>query len=214
MNELSVWQDAAVALCEYACGVPAGIGKDTAPYPEVTEGRDTGASRARYSSCADLAHWLLERLGVREKWINRASLHQFRDELNVYEIGLGCPIAHAAPVDSDWPGPGAGDICEIWNGIKGQDAHVFVCLGPGDNDGHLRTANYGEGGMSAAAWPGAGISDSAFIHHPNGWYVGSRKLQRIIRFADAVALSTAAPDLTGAAVSGELVDALGAKYGS
>lgn len=214
MTELSVWQDAAVALCEYACGAPAGIGKDTAPYPEVTEGRDTGANRARYSSCADLAHWLLERLGVREKWINRASLHQFRDGLNVYEIGLGCPIAHAAPADPAWPGPGAGDICEIWNGIKGQDAHVFVCLGPGSDAGHLRTANYGEGGMSAAAWPGAGISDSAFIHHPSGWYVGSRKLQRIIRFADAVALSTAAPDLTGAAVNGELVDALGAKYGA
>lgn len=214
MADLSVWQDAAVALCEYACGAPHGLSKDTPPYPEVTEGRDIGMSRARYSSCGDLPHWLLERLGLREAWINRHSLGHYHVGLNIAELGLGCPISHAAPTDPAWPGPGVGDICEIWNGIKGQDAHVFVVLGPGSDAQHLRTANYGMGGMSAAASPGAGISDSHFTHNANGWYVGSRKLQRIIRFADAVALATAVPDLTGAKVSGEILDALGAKYGT
>ncbi len=213
MTDLSVWQDAAIALCEHACGAPHGIGKDDAPYPEVTEGRDVGMTRAHYSSCGDLPHWLLERLGVREKWVNRQSLGHYHVGLNIVELGLGCPISHAAPTEADWPGPGTGDICEIWNGAKGKDAHVFVCLGPGSDADHLRTANYGMGGMSAAAAPGAGISDSRLTHNPNGWYVGSRKLQRIIRFADAVTLSTAPPDLTGAKVAGELVDALGAKYG-
>lgn len=212
MADLSLWQQAAVALCEFACGWPHGVGKDEAPYPEVTEGRDLGMNRAHYSSCGDLPHWLFERLGLCEKWINRQSLGHYHVGLNIAELGLGCPISHAAPVDPAWPGPGVGDVCEIWNGTLGQDAHVFVVLGPGSDVNHLRTANYGAGGMSSSAFPGGLISDSHYEHRGGAWYVGTRRLQRIIRFADAVALSTAQPDLAGAAVSGELIDALGAKW--
>ncbi len=209
--DITLWQAAAVALCEYACGFEAGRSKDDPVYQEVVERRDVKPARAHYSSCGDLGHWLLERLGLREKWVNRASLSQYRVGLNVAELGLGCPIAHAPPNDSHWS-PSPGDICEIWN--TGTDAHVFVVL-DGSTPGHLRTANYGAGGMSAAAWPGAVIAQSPFVRMVNGWMVGAahpRKLQRVIRLSDAVALSRFRPDLTGARVTGELIDALKAKW--
>jgi|SRR6478609_676634 len=206
--DLSPWRMAAVALCEYACGYDHGRGKDDPVYREVCEGRDAGLARAHYSSCGDLGHWLAERLGVREKWVNRQSLGQYRVGMNVVELGYGCPISHDAPTGPEWPGPEPGDICEIWNGAAGQDAHVLVVLGQGSDANHLRTANYGSGGMSAAAFPGAKISDSSFSRHADGWYVGTRRLRRVIKLADLVRMSTAYPDLTGARLAGEVIDAV------
>lgn len=210
--DLSLWQTAAVELARFACNGDKGRGKDDPVYRDVTEDRDEPPNRAHYSSCGDQPHWLLERVGVREKWVNRASLRQYRVGMNIVELGLACPISHAAPMAVDWAGPGPGDICEIWNSPTGSDAHTFVVLGPSDIPGKLLTANYGAGGMSQAAWPGARLSNSSFTHTEVGWYIGSRKMQRIIRLADYVPLITAQPDLTGAAVSGELIDALGAKW--
>lgn len=213
--DLSVWRQAAVALCRYACGDDKGRGKDDLVYREVTEGRDGPGDlqRAAYSSCGDLAHWLLERLGVREKWVNRQSLGHYQIGSNVYDLGLGCSVSHPAPTASDWAGPEVGDICEIWNASKGQDAHVFVMLGSSEKaGGKLLTANFGAGGCSTALWPGARLSDSSLQHTAAGWYVGSRKMQRIIRLADYVQHITAQPNLTGAELPGEVTDALGAVW--
>lgn len=211
MAELYLWQQAAVALAEYACGYDVGRGKDEPVYQEVAEHRDVKPMREHYSSCGDLGHWLLERLGLRERWLNRASLGQYRQGMNVAELGLLCPIAHPPPSDPHWA-PNPGDVCEIWN--TGTDAHVFVVL-DGSTPGHLRTANYGAGGMKAAPWPGANIVQSPFVRMVNGWMVGAahpRKIQRVIRLVDAAALATAQPNLTGARVTGELIDALGARW--
>ncbi len=212
MPDLFLWRDAAVALCEYACGYEVGRSKDDPVYQDVCEHRDAGAARAHYSSCGDLGHWLAERLGVRDGWVNRASLGHYRVGMNVVNLGFGCPLSCEAPTGPEWAGPEAGDICEIWNLPMGTDAHVFVALGPGADAQHIRTANYGAGGMSAAALPGSKISNSEFTHHSNGWRIGSRKVHRILRLADLVAAVTAPPDLTGARVTGELADALGAVY--
>ncbi len=208
MTDLSPWRDCAVALCEYACGYERGRGKSDGVYQEVCEGRDVGMMRVHYSSCGDLGHWLCERLGVRAQWVNRESLGHYHVGMNVTELGLGCPISKNAPTAADWSGPEIGDICEIWNGTMGQDAHVFVVLGPGSDAHHLRTANYGAGGMSSAEWPGCRISDSSFTHHADGWYVGTRRLHRILPLAELVSLSTALPDLTGAKLTGEIIDAV------
>jgi len=208
VTELQPWADAAVALCEYACGYEHGRSKDDPVYQDVCEGRDAGMMRAHYSSCGDLGHWLAERLGVRESWVNRHSLGHYHVGMNVAELGLGCPISHDAPTGPEWVGPEAGDICEIWNGTVGQDAHVLVALGHGSDGNHLRTANYGAGGMNASAIMGAKISDSTFSHHPDGWYVGTRRLRRIIKLADLVRAATAPPDLTGAKLTGETIDAV------
>lgn len=210
MTDLSPWQAAAVALCEYACGYEHARSKDDPVYQEVCEGRDVGQMREDYSSCGDLGHWLAERLGVRAPWVNRQSLGLWRRGLNVYLLGLGCPISHDAPTGPEWAGPEAGDTCEIWNLPLGSDAHVFVALGPGSDAQHIRTANYGAGGMSASAFPGAKISDSLFTHHPDGWYVGARRLRRIIKLADLIQARAAPPNLAGAKLTGEVIDAVNA----
>lgn len=215
-TDVDAWQDAIVALAEWACGYDKKRSKDDPIYIMVTEGRDgpTPEVRKNYSSCGDQGNWILERLGLREKWINRKSLGQYVTGANVTRLGLGCPIAKAPPntSDSSWR-PLPGTICEIWN--TGFDAHVFVILGPGSDANHVRTANYGAGGMSPSAFPGADIADSPFVARADGWYVGlvhPRKLQRMITAEDASKLSKVAPDLTGCNVTGDVIDALGATF--
>lgn len=215
-KDLSAWECAAVALCEWACGYDQKRSKDDPIYKMVTEGRDgpSPVNRAHYSSCGDLGNWLLERLGLREKWVNRKSLGQYVVGANVSRLGLGNPIAVVPPTPANvgWR-PKPGTVCEIWN--TGNDAHVFVVLGPGSDSNHIRTANYGAGGMSSAAMPGCDIADSPFVARQDGWYIGKahpRKLQRIIRLEDAVKLSKFAPDLTGCRITGDVIDALGATF--
>lgn len=203
--DITLWQTAAVALCEYACGYDKGRGKDDPVYLDVVEYRDVPPNRAHYSSCGDLAHWLLERLGLDEPWVNRASLGHYHVGANV-SLLASSPV-HRLPGGADWS-PRPGDILEIWNAAGGSDAHVCVYLGPGSTPGHARIGNYGAGGMSAAVSPGANISDTAFTLQAGAWILGHRKVQRVIPLAAAVLLSKRPPDLTGAAVTGELVDAL------
>src|SRR6185369_8371834 len=131
--DVEVWRLAATALCEYACGYAEGRSKLDPVYREVTENRDgpSAEARAKYSSCADLGWWLLDRLGFRRPWTNRASRGTFQWGRNVSDF-TGCPIAHAPKAM-----PEAGDILEIWSAADTHDAHVCVVL-----DGN-RIANYG-----------------------------------------------------------------------
>lgn len=187
---------AAVALAEYACG-RAGRSKDDPVYTEVTEGRDSPPNRRSYSSCGDLGHWLLYRLGCREKWVNReAAPGGYRSTLNVSLLA-----AHGeAPGGSEWE-PAPGDVLIIANQWpSGKDAHVCVWLGDG------RVANYGAGGMSAAATPGANVTTPALSYHGGGWHLGTRRVQRYVSL-ERVPL-TAKPDLSGAELTGEVIDAL------
>jgi hypothetical protein len=205
--ELYLWADAAVALCEYACGWEQGRGKDDPVYLEVVEHRDVPPMRAKYSSCGDLAWWLLYRLGLRTPWMNRAANHTYNVGMNVADLS-GCP-PHIVPGSDFVPEPG--DILEIWNAPDGRDAHVCVVIAE-PFDGKITLANYGAGGMSASAWPGANIHNSDWRVSVAGHYVGTRRLQRVVRLASVVPLLTEQPDLTGARVTSELIDALGAKW--
>lgn len=206
---LDVWRAAAVALCEHACGSSAGRSKDDPVYLEVTEKRDGPGpeQRRRYSSCGDLAHWLYKRLGIREKWINRTDDGAFgpwRPGANVARLwGQACPFDQVPPSDPQWL-PEAGDVVLIWN--NGVDAHVMVALG---RDGAaLRTANYGAGGMSPLAFPGAKIASRPLTFQHGKPFYGTRQVQRYLPLAEAVRLISVEPDLSGAALSGEEVDAI------
>ena len=205
--ELYVWQDAAVALCEYACGFEQGRGKDDPVYLEVVEHRDVPPNRAHYSSCGDLPWWLLYRLGLRTPWMNRAANGTYNGGMNISDLAA-CP-AHINPPHDFEPTPG--DILEIWNSPQGFDAHACVVLAP-PHAGKVTLANYGAGGMNAAAWPGARVSDSDWRPNTGGPFVGHRKLLRVIQLERVIPFLTEQPDLTGARVSGELIDALGAKW--
>lgn len=193
-----VLRQLAVALTEHACGYDRGRSKTDPVYIEVSE-NEHGVPRARYSSCADLAFWLLERLGCREDFLNRASLGGWVPGVNVSRLAF---CRYARKPDDDWA-PQPGDIVMVWNGEHGNDAHVMVALEL--RDGKLRTGNYGVGGMSAAASPGARISAAPLTWHNGLWWYGAKRVQRAIDIT-TVPL-TAEPNIDGAALAGELLDA-------
>jgi hypothetical protein len=196
-----------VALCEYACGYDAGRGKSDPVYREVSED-EHGVPRAHYSSCADLGHWLLWRMGVRDHRVNRNANGGWRPIVN---ISLLCSLGLTAGVGENGPGEdfafGAGDILIIANNWPmGGDAHCQVLLAVGA--GTARTGNYGAGGMSAAEFPGARISSGKFVFDGKLWRSGLRAVRRVITVADMQRLAAAPADWSGAALTGEELDAL------
>lgn len=202
---LEMYREAAKALDLYAIGELTGRSKDDPIYDAITEGRDRGASRARYSSCADRAHWKLYRLGVRERWINRAEHHGWIPGINISALA-GASIART-PGDL-WI-PAVGDELLVWNG--GLDAHSLAILEIRTDT--LVTANYGAGGMSAASWPGARRGEAVLSkrHSPNGtqWFYGAKRIQRYLSLELARGIATARPSIPpGVGLTGEVIDAL------
>jgi hypothetical protein len=210
---LEIWRMCAKALCEWACGYANGRSKLDPVYIAVTEGRDgpTDKERKSYSSCGDLAHWMLKRLGLREDWVNRTDDNLFGPWMPVANVtnlhGTKCPIEFIPK--SDWS-PDSGDIILVW--LTGYDVHVMVVLDP-PREGKLRTANYGASGMSASTVTGAKIASNKLTWDGRHWFYGSKIVQRVISLADVVPRITAKPDMNGpdAELVGEASDAI--EYG-
>ena len=169
--DIAAARSLASALCEYACNGDVGRPeKGDAVYDAVTEGRDFGA---KYSSCGDLAHWMLFTLGVRQPFLNRSSIGKgWKQGANVSRLAW-CAYART-PTASDRFEPG--DILVIWNSPKGTDAHVCVVLEDcrEDDVSDIRTANYGA--------PGGAIRDSkvSYAKSKTGRFpvLGTRRIQR------------------------------------
>lgn len=211
---LELWQRAAVALDEYACGGDKGRDKRDPVYQEVCEGRDNPATYSRMSTCADRAHWRLWRFGVRAPFVNRESRTPLPGDWHVgANISELWNHAHGSPArapDEHWL-PEPGDELLIWN--TGFDAHSLSVLSYDPIAHTARTANYGTAGMSKATFPGARCSVGPVVHTAAGWMYGKRKVQRVLKLADIVALITAKPDFkdsSGAYIfgDGETLDAL------
>jgi hypothetical protein len=166
-----------------------------------------------------LLHAILQRVGVRLPFLNRRSYMGWTPGANISNLQRpACPFA-SAPVAASTYFPPAGALCLIWS--TGYDAHALVALGPGSDEHHILTANYGAGGMSAAIAPGADIADSPWAPELSvngqtntGHLIGSsrRKLHSLITPASIVPYIDAQIDLSGAHVTGELIDALGARF--
>ncbi len=206
---LDVWQRGAVALCEWACGYDTGRSKDDPVYKLVTEGRDGPGpeQRKHYSSCGDLAHFMLERLGVRAPWVNRTGdgvYGVWKPGVNISNLwGTACPI-DIIP-NADWV-PEPGDILLLWN--TGFDAHVCVSSGKLEA-GRLTTFNFGAGGMSPSAIPGAKIGQNKLTWDGKHWLYGSKIVQRCLKLRDVLPLINAKPNFSeGCSITGEDIDAL------
>jgi hypothetical protein len=199
-------------LLEYACD-GGKVDEDHAHYTAVTERRDVGAMRAKYSSCGDLAHWLFYRVGVRSSFVNRAE-HKtppgkgWRVGQNV---SLLAALTGAAKVaDAESFNPELGDVLIVWNSATGTDAHVICVLDFDRELGLLTTAEYGQPGGAIKTYE---IKPPMFIREkrtPDGQkifeacrdpdqrpFLGKRRVQRHIRFADV---------LLRASLAGELAD--------
>lgn len=119
-------------------------------YKIVTENRDgpTPLLRAKYSSCADLAHWMLRCLGVRADWLNRND----DDDAQRWRVGVNLnwlcppPIGKCRPARSRLAVNielGAGDVF-VENNAHG--GHVFCARSYDPIADLLVTAEYGQPG--------------------------------------------------------------------
>lgn len=139
------------AWCRWACGGSKGRGKLDPVYVKITEGRDPKRGWAGFSSCGELSQALVQHMGVRLPFVNRAphwrpgrNLLDFYDKAHV-------PSAPAIRPPRDYV-PSCGDVGFIWR--TGFDAHTFV-FGDWVSPSQIETFNYGAGGMSPTEFPGA-----------------------------------------------------------
>ena len=135
----------AVYLVEYACdGRKGRPERGDAVYDAVTEHRDTFSG---YSSCADLAHWMLYRLGIRLGFINRVEHKGWQQQVNLSRLAY-CQQARSVNAKTRFS---AGDIIIQWNKPTGQDGHVMCVIE--DRDDVVEVAQYGSPGGSIVQSP-------------------------------------------------------------
>jgi len=135
-------------LLVFACRNHTGRFAGDPVFEAVTEGRQHG----NYSACADLAHWLLFRLGVRLGWVNRNENHGWRvavnlSKLTAEECGGSNPIACPAVIGEKLE---PGDIVVV-DVAEPSRSHVLVILTPCSlRPGEIQTAEYGQWSPVAA----------------------------------------------------------------
>jgi hypothetical protein len=186
----------ATELVEYACGGSTGRDESDPVYRAVTEGRDEGAMRERYSSCGDLAHWLLFRLGVRLPLVNRAEHRGWTSGVNVSRLAFHA-LAERDPRGARFF---PGDIGIVWSKTDATDAHVFVILEDAQPQA-LLVGEYGQpGGHLRARSVGY---DRALVR------IGSRSLHHVLRLERVLD----AAEKANALVSPELTSSWARKLG-
>jgi hypothetical protein len=152
-------------LLNFACGKwSGGRSEADAVYRQVTENRDIGAAQRTYSSCGDLAHWMLFRMGCRSPFVNRKEHLGWRTGVNVSALAF-CKLADDSDATDVYA---AGDILIIWSKPDATDAHVMVVLD--HQPPQLVTAEYGQ--------PGGAIREHT-LHAP--LLVGHRKIHKVLR---------------------------------
>lgn len=141
-------------------------------YAAVTEGRDP--ADPKYSSCGDLAHWLLFRLGCRQPWINRAEHKGWRVGRNVSALAFEAPTSvrrtpHAGSIFD------TGDVLIVWNRADGTDAHVMVVH---EFDVSALRAGAPRLVVGEFGQPGGHVKERPLLLRGDDLYVGARQVQR------------------------------------
>jgi hypothetical protein len=151
-GELDSLRVLAVDLLVWACD-GGDVSEKHPRYVQVTEGRDKGPG---YSSCADLAHWLFYRLGVRSSWVNRFEHNGWRSGVNIARLVTAAVkyggLADYPPgsIDGRWlircggeARADPGDVVIVANDWPGgRDSHA-VCIRAQRPEGGYLTAEYG-----------------------------------------------------------------------
>lgn len=185
------------ALLGWACGGGAGRAIDDPVYRSIASNaaaRAAGLSLYElskiqhwdhpFSSCAFLAHWLLETLGVLEPWVGRES----------HGTNPLTRLAYTAPQSRN-PKPDevlqCGDVILI-----GHDAHTWhiQCAISHDPDGGiLMVAEYGQEPLL-----GGHVASKTMRRVGAQWMVGERPLERVLPLEDVINAAAAAGKLAGA----------------
>lgn len=163
--------------CNFAVADEAGRVANDPAYRRITEGRDRGPS---YSSCGDLAHWLLFVLGCREPWINRVEHNGWRGGLNINL--LAAPPVGVNPIAESNLDPTTletGDVALIWKRSDATDAHALI-VDHIDAAGLLHSWDYGQGPLDPAAWAGGQRVEGRKRRR----LVSSIKIRSVIRLSD------------------------------
>lgn len=164
------------SLLEYACNPPRGRGENDPTYQQIVEGRDVGKYQKSYSSCGDLAHWMLYRLGVRSDFVNRNENKGWKDQANISKLAF-CPAAEVATASTQYS---PGDIIIIWSEANGSDAHAIV-VSEQTGPTKLQTGEYGQ--------PGGAIKNRNIKTKDGLAYMGDRRIQRVIRLEKVLELA-------------------------
>lgn len=159
---LEAYRVAASALLTYAVSENGGQGP---VYDRVVEGRKA----PKYSSCGDLCHWFLFRLGVRLPWINRTEFTAqmggkgWRVRLNLNElaappVGVNSCAVPARKLTA-LPALLAGDALQVSTQFGG---HQICVTGVDEADPTvIHTAEYGQPG-------GLAKTHQLTLHAPTG----------------------------------------------
>jgi hypothetical protein len=162
-------------LLDWACGGTKGRNENDPVYKEVTEGRDVGRYQKSYSSCGDLAHWMLYRMGVRSDYVNRTENGGWKSQKNISNLASS-PVAEVPNANTQYK---AGDIAVIWSESNGTDAHTFVVVEQSGNT--LTVAEYGQ--------PGGAIHNRTIKIQDGKPFIGNRQIQRVVPLDKAIELA-------------------------
>ncbi len=199
MNRLDAYRLIACKLILHACNGANGRDESDPVYQSVVEGRDSGKMQRSYSSCGDLAHWLLYRLGVRESWVNREeSYRRWRSGRNISDLCWPpCPSRPRKEAERYQ----CGDILIVYNQPDTRDAHALVVLE--HNGDVVLSGDYGQ--------PGGQLRNRTLV----AGLLGGRAIRHVLPLGSALTGTLAPPDWTliETLATGEELDAWAAAIG-
>lgn len=188
-------RDMARKLLEFAGAGPVGRPQTDPAYLAITEGRE--AKGTHYgTSCGELPHWLLFRLGVRSAFINRNEAHGWRPGVNIAALAFAPMVKVCTPGDQYRPG----DVVFIWEKPDTTDAHAMCVIEHDTSTQVLLVAEYGQPGGHLATHQLKLGTDMAAGRPRSALFCGGRALQRWVPLTAALAYADAhgelrAPDL-------------------
>lgn len=183
------------SLITWACGPPKGRDENDPIYQQVVEGRDVGTYQKSYSSCGDLCHWMLYRLGVRSDLVNRDENGGWQQEKNISKLAFSQAASNVTPSTSYKPG----DIIIIWNESNGTDAHAIVVTE--QNGSSLSTGEYGQ--------PGGAEKTRTITTKDGKPFIGKRQIQKVIPLETVLELARQNGELADITLPGDLANSVG-----
>ena len=189
----SVYRDAARTLLDFAGAGPSGRNIKDPVYQSIVEGRDPKIHG--YSGCADAAHWLLFRLGIRSDNVNRDENRGWKPVVNVGELAFWAGVSRDATMVDQ---PKCGDIVIIWESKTTSDSHVMCVIEYDPDTKVMLVCEAGQGAPTPIALHThqlrQGTDFARGVARP-ALFCGQRAIQKWIPLMDAIKFADARGEL-------------------